>query len=416
MTFASSSSTELVLHREQTFGAVSQLGNPVKIRVTGESLDYAINKESSKELSTIRGSSSAVSLSAGTSGGIQMEMHYRGPDMLLASTLQDNWVGFGSGGLGEATLVNVTATTITAAVPTSGSSSFSVLKPGQWFRLVSAGPNNGKILRVSKVILPTASVLTLDPNTPAAPNLAESVQIESSRLTHGTLQSSFSIERISPDIGVFTLFTGQTPSKLSLKVESSQITTLGFDFVGKSAEQTEVTSLPDPVADAATFDIHSGVLGEENAIWFNEAPTTNTYVKSISVDFDNALRAQNAVGYLESVAIGSGTISCTVNMQVYFADKSLFNSFRSNGRSSVAFRSLDDQGNGYIFTFPALNIASWKSNAGGKDNDMLVDLQCTALLDSTATDVSQQKLLFIDRLGPNYQSTTWYNYFFRPAA
>ena len=100
-----------------------------------------------------------------------------------------------------------------------------------------------------------------------------------------------------------------------------------------------------------------------------------------------------------SVAIGSGTINCTLSVQIYFADKNLFTKFRTNTNTSLIFASTDSAGNGYIFTVPVANISSWKSNAGSKDNDQMVDVSLTALNDASNADVTLRKVLFVDRIG-----------------
>lgn len=400
MPLASSSSVAVRIIKEVTFGVTPNSGNPDELRITGESLDYAISKEASKEINISRGVTSMVPVDASTSGGLQLEMHYAGVDDLMESALQGTWAVFGTNGVGAATATTgVSATAITAASATSGANLFTLLKKGQWFRVLSAGANNGKILRVSTVTAPTSTVITLDANTPAAVSSGESIQIQSSRLTHGTAQSSFSIERLNSDIGVYTIFRGQTPSKMNINISSGALTTTSFDFMGKDADQDTATYLPGTVQAAPAYDIHSGVAGATNAVWIDGAPVVGTYVKSVSVDFDNALRAQGAIGVLGSAALGSGTINCTGSAQIYFANKDLFVKFKANTNSSLIFHTADAAGNGYAITLPVVNIGSWKSNAGGKDADMMVDLSLTALLDAANADATLRKLIFVDRFG-----------------
>ena len=163
--------------------------------------------------------------------------------------------------------------------------------------------------------------------------------------------------------------------------------------------ENTATNLPGTAQAAPTYDIHSGVSGASNAVWMDGVPVAGTFVKSVSLDFDNALRNQGAIGTLGSVSIGSGTINCTINAQIYFADKNMFTKFRQNTNTSLIFASTDAAGNGYIFTIPVANISSWKSNAGSKDNDQMVDLTMTALNDAGNADVSLRKVIFVDRIG-----------------
>lgn len=400
MSLASSSSVAVRAIKEVTFGVIPVSGNPTELRITGESLDYSITKESSKEINTTRAVSSMIPTDASASGNLQAEMHYAGLDPFLESVLQSTFTEFGTDGEGSATATtSISATAITATGATTGVNLFTLLKKGQWFRIKSAGANNGKILRVSTITGPTSTVITLDTNTPAAVSAGESIQVQSARLTHGIAQTSFTLERFNSDIGVYIAYTGMTPSKMNVNIASGALTGVTFDFMGKAAIENTATNLPGTVQAAPTYDIHSGVAGASNAVWMDGAPVVGTYVKSVSMDFDNALRNQGAIGTLGSVAIGSGTINCTLSAQIYFANKDMFTKFRTNTATSLIFASTDAAGNGYIFTVPVANITSWKSNAGSKDNDQMVDLSMTALLDAGNADASLRKVVFVDRIG-----------------
>lgn len=399
MTLASSSSVAVRAIKESQFGVIPTTGNPIELRITGESLSFDITKEVSKEINKNRTNSSIVPVSANASGDLMSEIYYAGNDEMLASTLQSAWSVFGTNGVGTAVSVDVTATTITAAVAPTGANAFTNLKPGQWFRLESAGANDGKILRVSTTTAPTTTVITLDTNTPGVASTGESVQIQSSRLTHGTTQTSWTLERENSDIGVFIAYKGMTPSKVSWSIASAALSGMTFSFMGKDGLENTATNLPGTPTPSPAYEIQSGVGGATSAVWADGAPITGTYVKSVTLDFDNALRSQEAIGTLGAVAIGSGTIACTLTMQVYFANKDLFTKFRQNTNSSFIFSTTDNDGNGYILTIPKANITTWKSNAGAKDQDQMLDITVTALSDDGNAVAALRKLLFIDRIG-----------------
>ncbi len=400
MSLASSSSVAVRAIKETTFGVIPVAGNPTNLRITGETLLFDITKDSSKEINATRTISSVIPVNASASGGVNQEVYYAGIEPFLESVLQSAFVEFGTDGVGVATpTTSITTTVITATSATSGVNLFTILQKGQWFRIVSAGANNGKILRVSTVTAPTSTTITLDTNTPAVASSGESIQVQSARLTNGNTQTSWTIERNNTDIGVFIAYMGMTPSKFTMKVASGALSEMSFDFMGKSGLESNATSLPgSPIASPA-YDIHSGVGGATNAIWMDGAPLTGTYVMSLDLTFDNALRSQEAIGTLGAISIGSGTIACTMNMSIYFADKNLFTKFRQNVNTSIIFSSTDNQGNGYIFTVPVANITSLKTNAAAKDQDQMLDITVTALNDSSNAVAALQKILLVDRIG-----------------
>lgn len=399
MSFASSSAVTVRAIKESVAGVTPTTGNPVELRITGETLKYNITKESSAEINKNRTVSSNIPVTASASGGISSEIFHQGYDEMMASALQGAWAAFGTNGVGATTEVDATTTTLTAAVAPTGSSAFTALQLGQWFRIESDGPNDGKIVRVSTTTAPTSTVLTVDTNTPLVASTDENIQIQSSRLTHGTVQTSWTLERENSDIGVFIKYTGQTPSKMTMNISSGARSTMGFEFMGYSALEDDATMLPGTPIAAPAYEIHSGVAGASNAVWMDGAPVAGTRVKSVSLDFDNALRSQEAIGSLGAVGIGSGTINCTMTIQVYFANKDMFTKFRQNDNTSFVFATTDALGNGYIVSIPKANITDFTSNASGKDNDQMLDLQVTALEDRGNPVVALRKVIFIDRIG-----------------
>jgi hypothetical protein len=318
----------------------------------------------------------------------------------MEAALQSTFTVYGTNGVGTSFTADFTATTITASVAPTTTSALTNLKKGQWFRLTTGGINNGKLFRVSTSVAPTSTVITLDAGTPATVgSTVATCVVQTRRLTHGTTQKSYTIEKNMTDIGVFMAFTGQTVSKMSVGIQSGSLSTINFSFMGKAASATTTTQLPGTPTASYAFDVQSGVSGTSCQVWEGGAPLTSTFVKSVSLDFDNALRAQDALCTLGSVAIGSGTINLTGSMSMYFADKTIFDKFVANTNTSLVFSTMDSSGNGYVFSLPVVNISSYKVTAGGKDADMMADIQFTALRDAANADATLQKVLFVDAFG-----------------
>lgn len=399
---ASSSLVQVRYIVEATFGVIPVAGNPKNLRITGESLNFDVSKEQSKEINSTRTISSVTPTTASANGGVNGELSYQEWDTLMAATLQSTWTVFGTNGVsGAASSIAYTATTLTASVATAGADSWATLAKGQWFRVVhAANANDGKLFRVSTTVAPTTTVITLDAGTPAVvAGSAAGGSLQTRRLTHGITQTSYTIERNNTDITQFLAYTGMTPSKMTVQVQSASLSSISFDFMGKSATRGAVTNLPGSPVASYTFDIQSGVSGSSCALWEGGAPITNTFVKSIQLTYDNALRSQEAICTLGAVGIGSGTINLTGTLSVYFADGALFDKFKANTNSSISFSSMDTAGNGYVFSLPVVNITSWKVSAGSKDQDMMVDINFTALRDASNATPALQKAIFIDSFG-----------------
>lgn len=402
MALASSSLVQVRYIKESVFGTTPVAGNPKNLRITGESLQFSLSKSSSEEINAYRAVTSMIATSAEASGSLNAEMQFGEYDDLMAGVLQSTWSAFGTNGIGVAFSATLTSTTITASAATTGTSLFTLLKAGQWFTLDGTGTaNDGKMFRVSKVTPPTSTVITLDTGTPATvggPYAATVLKV--SRLSNGTTQPSYTIERASTDTGEFFAFRGMTPSSLKLSISSGSLSTMEFAFMGRDAVAANATTLPGvPVASQA-FPIMSGVSGTACALWAKGAPLAGTFVNSISLSYDNTLRAQSAICSLGSIGIGSGTINVTADLEVYFASgRAFYDEFLSNANMEIAFTAFDTQGNGYIFTLPQANISSYSLNAGGKDQDLMASISVTGLLDLGNADAALRKVMFIDRIG-----------------
>lgn len=491
MALGNSSLVNIAYIKESTFGVIPTSGTPRKLRVTGESLDYSINKEASEEINSSRTTSSMIPLSASASGGLETEVSYLEYDQLLESTLQSIFtpmyvsgkftatftttkitagtaptpdltmfkpsmyftiLGSGTANDGKvfkthastaSTATEITLDASTPAVAGTGAASagyivnlgvsatftstfgtttvggtayqsitvsgtgapiVSTLKKGQFFTVLgSSTSNDGKILRSHTTVTSPApdSVIILDPNTTVtAGSGSAATTISTSRLVNGSAQTSFTIERQSSDIGEYWAYTGMTPSSMDLSISSGARSTLSFNFMGKGlTRKPSTTNLPAGLLDSKTYDIHSGSTGPSCIIWVDGAPLSGSFVQSLSFTYDNTLREQTAICSLDAIGIGSGTISATGTMEVYFSNGALYDKFASNSNVSLTFSTTDTAGNGYVFSIPKANFSKVSTNAGGKDADLMLSLEFTALNDNGNADAALRNLIQIDRVG-----------------
>jgi hypothetical protein len=410
MTLASTSSVSVQYKPELTFGAIDPTtGSGTKyfdLLVNSESLDYNLTKVESANINATRSISTVTTSSASASGGIQGELVHGEYDRFLQSTLQSTFTQYGTNGVGGpfTTTTNTTTTLVSSAAFTGAAT---LLVKGQWIRLTTDGANNGKLVRLSTTVAPTTSIITLHANTPISATSGEAVTIQASRLMNGTTQTSFSIQRNVNDVSPVEYFTyrGMTPSKFMLNISSGALSTIGFEFMGKDGVRGTPGTNPllastNTLVASQVNPVHSSVNQTNCVIWAGGAALTGTYVKSLALDYDNSLRVQEAVCNLGAVGIGSGTIKCSLKMQLYFAEgATFFSQFLANTNTDIIFSTIDPDGNAYVVTVPVASVATYKVNAGGKDSDLLVDVTFTALRDTTATSGTYNKLIAIDRCG-----------------
>jgi hypothetical protein len=134
-------------------------------------------------------------------------------------------------------------------------------------------------------------------------------------------------------------------------------------------------------------------------LWEGTGPLTSSFIKSLSLDYDNSLRPQQAIGTFGLVGVGNGTIALKGSLEVYFADGAIYDKFIANTNTQIIIATQDEAGNGYVFTMPVVNLSNGKIVAGAKDQDLMATFDFMALSDDSNADATLRKTLIIDRVG-----------------
>jgi hypothetical protein len=399
MALASGARTQLRYKSEASYGTVNTTGGATNLRRTDDSLIFRTQTQVSQEIRSDRMTTDLVLVGASAEGGVNIELSYVEYDTLLEALLQGTWNVYGTNGVGAA----ITTGNFTSQTAFTGTGMpVTNLSKGQWVRLkttVDGGSNDGRILQISRTAAaPTATAITFETPSPSVTTGAmPSFSFQTSRLINGTTQRSFSLEREHSDITQFVMFRGMVPSKLSMNFQSGAIVTGSMDFMGKDQlSPTGTTGFTGGAASASkTYDVMNAVTGVGN-ILENGTILTGTYIKSLSLDIDNALRGRDAIGNLGNVEIASGTLSVTGRMSVYFANATLYNKFIGSTATSLSFSAQDASGNGYMFYLPKVKFSEGNIVSGNKDSDSMVDMGFTALMD---TSTGTNYMIAVDRVG-----------------
>lgn len=400
MTLATTSRAQVRRIKEAVFGTTPVAGNAMELRVTGESFNFDVKKEISKELRSDRQTGYVVPVSAGATGGFNFHLSYGEYDPEMESCLQGTWGVYGTNGEGTTFSADFTATTITASAAPTGANAFTTLQRGQWFRLVApTHANDGKLLKVSSSVTPSSTVITVDASTPLAVGTAvANCKLQTSRLTNGVTQTSYTYEKEFPDVAQLFAFKGMTPGKMNLNFVAAALTDGSFEFMGKSAVRGTATIMPGVSSASRTYEIQSGATGV-GLVWEAGVPLASTFIKSLNLTVDNVQRSQEAIANYGYVGIGSGTLVVSATAELYFADGSLYDKFLANTYTSLTVGTQDPSGNGYVFSFPRANIKSAKVVAGSKDQDLMASIEFQFLSDDANAIAGLRKTMFIDRVG-----------------
>ncbi|UTC29880.1 tail tube-like protein [Bajunvirus bajun] len=194
---------------------------------------------------------------------------------------------------------------------------------------------------------------------------------------------SFTIETAQEDVDQFFIADGLRVGSFAFNVAANSILTGSYSFQGRATTRQGSTKLGDdlayttlpttatPVANA-TVNVGQIVMNGEEL---------STALQSITLNGNNNLRDQNAVGYKFPAGIGAGRMEITGSLVAYFANGDLWDKFIEHQTVSVAFRLQDVKGHRYEFTIPAANFGTDTVNPAGGNQDIMENLEFMAKRD-----------------------------------
>ncbi len=397
---ASTSRAQLRYLAEVTYGTTPASAG-TNLRMTGESLNYDVSKEESKEIRSDRQVSGAVTVDANAAGGVNFHMQYREYDPFIEGALQSTFSAYGTNGVGASFTADFAATTITnTGAALTGANAFTTLALGQWFKLnAPSHANDGLYFRVSTSVAPTSTVITVDASTPLTVGTGVATcTVATSRISNAVTPKFFTLEKELADVTQFIAYRGMSVNKMNLNFASAALTDGSFDFLGKDSTRSGTTAFTGAATASQTYDIQNGVRGI-NQLWEGTAPLTSTFIKSLSVNVDNSLRGQKALANLGNVGIGSGDFKASGQFEAYFADGAQYDKFLADTYTSLIVACKDSANNGYVLSMPRVQLMTAKVVAGGKNQDIMASFDYTAFSDDTNAVSALRKTLFIDRVG-----------------
>lgn len=400
MALASSTRQQLRYIAEATWGTTPASGNSTELRMTGQSLDYQLNKDYSKEINATRQVRSLSVTKADASGGIDFDFSYKEYDALLAGAFQSSWSTFGTAGVATAANATFTTSTLVYASAPTGNDALTNLQAGQFVRIqcaVTSDPNHNKIL---PVVSASGTTITFAAGSLTTNAAAQLVTVSSAALTNGTTRQSFTLEVQYSDVNQFWAFRGMEVNKLDLKLSTGQFVSGSFGFIGKDGRRLAATAMPgSPVASQAG-SVMSAVSGIKGILLDNVdfSTTYQTYIKDLSISLDNGMSGLDAVGTAANVDLLNGTLKVEGSMSVYLNNGSLYDDFINAVRHDVAIAMVDSSNQGYVLYLPEIEFSGANVKPGSIDTPVMLDLKFQALQDTTASKVYTNKSICLFRV------------------
>lgn len=386
-TYAQSAFGVLRYIAEATPGTTPNTGNGVNLRMTGPTMKAAVATTKSEEIAADRLAPGSVRTDMNIDGGFNFELSGKEYDPFFESLVGNAFNHYGTNGLGAVFTATTTATTITAAVAPTGSSAFTTIGLGEWFKIV---PPTGAAQAVKDYFADTwfkshastastSTAITLDPSTPiAAPGLVTSqagYAISRSYIVNGNTVKTFSMEYAMTDINEFMIFRGMRAGQLDLDISVGSLVKGSFGFLGMGHDSATATTLPGTPAASNALDPMSAVT-DIGAIYEagSSLLTNGSFIKSIKLSVNNNLRGQKAVMTFGNAGVGLGELALSGQMEVYMPDAAYYRKWLKGTNTSLSIGMADSLGNGYLFDFDKVTFRDVALNPGGRNDDVMLTL------------------------------------------
>jgi len=270
--------------------------------------------------------------------------------------------------------------------------------PGEWLKVgdgdnancsFATAANNG-FCRVSAVTAHKISFDIVPAGWAADTGTGETISIFSGDfLTNGSTKRPNTIERQFLDHSPVTYeyFRGQTLNTLAIDAKTQDIATYTKGYIGKDA------FLPSPmVRISGSTDVAAPTYGVLNTssnvgrIGFDGSTITGpNFVMGATININNNIRGQKAVGSIGSVGTGNGEFTVTGSLNTYFGDPSIYQKVINNTKTSfdIRFGRTDGNRESLLIDLPSIKLSGGAPSVSAKNADVMIDGAFTAFMDAT---------------------------------
>lgn len=335
--------------------------------------DFTTTKETvaSNEIRSTRDVANLAMTGGATNGSFNFELSGLGSfDPLIEAAL--------CGTYGTATNVTNVAVTLTTTFGATGIDTNIAI--GQWvlaYGFTNAA-NNGWHRVTAKATGTIVVASTLVNETAAAGK-----GVKAKTIKNGTVKRSYAIEQAYLDIGDYFLYSGQRVGTMSLEATAGQLVTGSFGFMGASTLAATSTYAGTPVA-ATNSQIINATSNVGAVLEASTFTPLTTGIQGFSLNLDNSLRAQMAMGSRYPKNIGYGRQVITGSINAYFYDLTMYQKFLDHTATTLVLSFADGAGGGLRIQLPKVYFTADAHSLGGIDQDVMEQVEFAAVYDPTA--------------------------------
>lgn len=206
-------------------------------------------------------------------------------------------------------------------------------------------------------------------------------------ITNASTKRSNTIERQYLDHSPVTYeyLVGMTLNTLQVDAKTQAIATYTKNYIGQSATTTTTrkagaTDIAAPTYGVLNTSTNVGRIGFDGSVIVGP-----NFVMNASININNNIRAQQAIGSLGAVGTGNGEFTVTGTIESYFGDKSIYDKVVNNTLTSFDMRLGRSDGNreSILFDLPSIKLSSGAPSVSGKNADVMIQAGFTAFMSAT---------------------------------
>lgn len=354
------------ISEETTWGETPATPTMVRLPYLNDSLAHDKRTVQSNVLRSdaMRDGQVEVGVSAG--GDINFELRFTDFQTLFKQALRSSWVTAtktGAGSLNDLAFAAAGGGVQVITGPSGWTTNFVL---NAWVRVKSAAQsaNNG----VFKISAKNSTTLTIA-NSAGVVEANSTAVITMKYLRNGTTKQSVLIEKAYEDLSsTFEYFPGMRVSGFSLNIQSEQIVTGTFRFIGKQGFTSSAT-VSGSLTAAASDDSMNASVNVGNIL--ENGASLSTALRSVTIDYNNNPRALQAIGNKAAIGVNLGSITITGRVEAYFENLTLLEKVRNHTVSGLSWRLTDPAGNVMIFNVGRLYFSGNPTNPGINQDAML---------------------------------------------
>jgi len=382
---------QLAIAPEATFNVHPGAGAAwSSLRFQSESLKPNLALASSDEIRGYRDIPALNATDKGNSGAINQSVYF--DDNGLGQIMRH---GLGSGAWSSE--VEVDAATLCTI---TGSDNTITRATSVWTNLPSVGgwiyvsgstvaANNG----FHKIVSGTTSTIVVPDYLVDDAAVALTI-IELSQITNGNTFQSFAIERTYTDLSnICEQFMGCGINGFSVDASGQGVAKFSSDWLGvDSGSDAAAETIDNAFSTTPEMTTTNGIQ------WLREGKTSamaDLSVLGFGFSVAGNLRKQYELSRFGAKGIKFGDFIVTGTLRAYFANSTLIDKFMAMGETALAMAISDEvtaRGNTYLFDFPAVRFTDAQRVAGGRNDDIIVDMPWQAIYDGTSHTMKVCKL------------------------